>query len=456
MTVVNSLFIFALLLARGKVELGVLIALPILMVTSSLCLLFGIAAIRNRVAYTRYGNVVEGSLAVFQGVILLVVSFASGCMFLSLLPMLFVTGGPLGGVWSRPGWFRSGSGPRIETVWDRQANKTPPSGKSESSSQTEEEFKKAVEEARRRMDRQSDAARKKIHDDFDKAMNEAFNDTPAFPERNPALGRRNDEPMVRRGSAKDADLKEQVNTGRQSANETPDVANPENAGRPFPAFKYDLLKAQKSPYFGVEKGDEFDTSGPPGSLLVGMRVGADAQGGICSMQPIFQLQGKYVYGPRLGDVSARTNLLLADAGYVVGTVLVSSDTYLQSLQLRFVKLEPGNAAKDVFQQYDSRKVGRSVGAIKELDPKDWHIIGLFGKCDDSRIYGVGLSAVLMAANEVPSEFRTWRSRNGQYSVEAKLQSLNDGKLVLEKRDGTTVEVVADSLSDEDQNYVRNR
>lgn len=51
------------------------------------------------------------------------------------------------------------------------------------------------------------------------------------------------------------------------------------------------------------------------------------------------------------------------------------------------------------------------------------------------------------------EFRTWTNDDGRFSVEAKLLSIDDGKVELEKKDGLTINVDVNILSQADQDYV---
>lgn len=44
------------------------------------------------------------------------------------------------------------------------------------------------------------------------------------------------------------------------------------------------------------------------------------------------------------------------------------------------------------------------------------------------------------------DFRTWRDLSGKFSIEAKFVSEADGKVTLEKRDGSTVTIQAASSS----------
>ena len=50
--------------------------------------------------------------------------------------------------------------------------------------------------------------------------------------------------------------------------------------------------------------------------------------------------------------------------------------------------------------------------------------------------------------------RTWSDASGKFKVEAKLDSVNGNAVKLVKKDGTTVEVPLDKLSEEDKSFVR--
>jgi hypothetical protein len=53
-------------------------------------------------------------------------------------------------------------------------------------------------------------------------------------------------------------------------------------------------------------------------------------------------------------------------------------------------------------------------------------------------------------------FRVWFSRDRKFSIEAKFLEIKNGKAVLEKRDGTTIEVDPAGLCDEDGKYLQSR
>jgi hypothetical protein len=61
---------------------------------------------------------------------------------------------------------------------------------------------------------------------------------------------------------------------------------------------------------------------------------------------------------------------------------------------------------------------------------------------------------LLVAVVSPAAPRKWTDDTGRYSVEAELVDVKDGKVVLRKADGTTVEVPLDKLSAADREYLR--
>ena len=50
--------------------------------------------------------------------------------------------------------------------------------------------------------------------------------------------------------------------------------------------------------------------------------------------------------------------------------------------------------------------------------------------------------------------RTWTDHSGEHQIEASLVNAQDGKVTLKKKDGTTITVPLDSLSDADREYVK--
>ena len=51
------------------------------------------------------------------------------------------------------------------------------------------------------------------------------------------------------------------------------------------------------------------------------------------------------------------------------------------------------------------------------------------------------------------EFRTWTSKTGKFKVRAKLRGVENGKVKLEKEDGTVILVPLSRLSEADQRFI---
>ena len=252
---------------------------------------------------------------------------------------------------------------------------------------------------------------------------------------------------------------------RRPSNPTPrqtETVLPANAEIGLPLFQYTLDQAQKSKYVGGSSGQDFRGHGPAGSVLVGLRLGLDGDQ-ISGLEPIYQQGSEYVVGAACGHMSETQELILARPGYVVGGAIVAADEKSLSLRLRFVKFDATNGELNTFEQYDSPLIGRSTSPAMELDGKGAMVVGFFGKSAEQRIAGLGFAGLKPASGTAPATptgsetvFRFWFSRDGKFSVEAKLREIKNGKAVLEKRDGTSVEVDPAVLSDEDSQYLKSR
>ncbi len=251
-------------------------------------------------------------------------------------------------------------------------------------------------------------------------------------------------------------------------NNQPEVVLPATAEVALPVFQYPLDQAQKSDFAGVESGQDFRGHGPAGSVLVGMRVGTN-QGRVTGLEPIYQLADKYVTGSIVGTMGDTRELVLAKPGYVVGGALVAANQESLALQLRFVKYDASGNALDVFDQYDSERVGRSNGQVIELDGKGAMVVGFFGKRDNDGICGFGVAGLQPSAGQTTATtngattngattnvLRVWFSEDRKFNVEAKLQEIKNGKAVLQKPDGSVIEVDPAGLCAEDRAYLKSR
>lgn len=250
----------------------------------------------------------------------------------------------------------------------------------------------------------------------------------------------------------------------------PEVALPATAELALPQFQYNLDHAQKSNFVGLNSGQDFRSHGPAGSVLVGLRIGLSNEQ-LCGFEPIYQLVNEYVVGAPCGSLGDHRELILAKPGYVVGGALVAANEDRLAIQLRFVKYDAEQGELNSFDQYDSERVGRSTGKVIELDGKGAMVVGIFGKANETGICGLGVaglkpateaSATTAVSNSNPNGtsngtvFRVWFSRDRKFSVEAKFLEIKNGKAVLEKRDGTTVEADPAGLCDEDDKYLKSR
>ena len=53
-----------------------------------------------------------------------------------------------------------------------------------------------------------------------------------------------------------------------------------------------------------------------------------------------------------------------------------------------------------------------------------------------------------------NEFRTWSDDSGQHTVEARFSSYGNGKVTLEKEDGSKVILLVERLSEKDQEWLK--
>lgn len=60
------------------------------------------------------------------------------------------------------------------------------------------------------------------------------------------------------------------------------------------------------------------------------------------------------------------------------------------------------------------------------------------------------------AEEEAARWRTWRDSTGKYTVEARFSGMGFGKVKLIKKDGTTIEVPLERLSEDDQQWLEDR
>ena len=69
------------------------------------------------------------------------------------------------------------------------------------------------------------------------------------------------------------------------------------------------------------------------------------------------------------------------------------------------------------------------------------------------VLGIVVVMSLMTTQRLEADTRTWKDATGDFSLEAEFVSASDGKVKLEKADGSTIEVAISKLSSGDQAYI---
>ncbi|MBL8889659.1 MAG: hypothetical protein JNL67_06750 [Planctomycetaceae bacterium] len=290
------------------------------------------------------------------------------------------------------------------------------------------------------------------------------------PNASDPMNRNPDNRLNRNGDSTPVDVRLPSNRTNSSAL----VELPTSAPIPLPKFQYSLNQAQKSKFVGAELGQDFRGHGPAGSVMVGMRIGTK-QGRISGFEPIYQLESQYVTGEACGSLGDSQELVLAKPGFVVGGAIVAADSQSLAMQLRFVKYNQSENGLDTFDQYDSERIGRASGSMTELDGDGAMVVGVFGKLDGGQLCGLGVAGLKPSSPEgatstgsknsasdsanssnAPSVSRVWFSKDRKFSVEAKFREYKNGKVVLEKPDGTVIEVDPAGLCEEDDKYLKSR
>ena len=246
------------------------------------------------------------------------------------------------------------------------------------------------------------------------------------------------------------------------AGEATDLDPPEIA---LPPLKYTYSKANRSEAIGSNyRGAQFIERAPSGSAMVGFEIGTAGEGAFQKIKylvPIFQKQDKYLYGRLVGDDRATPNVLLAKPGFVLTGVAATSGIGLSSFQCKFSKFDSATGKIDKDDFYLSDAVGRTFGSSKSLDSRDHYVVGMYGR-KDKAVTQFGLTAIKARADKTLMSsvdydgFRTWTSRDGKHSFEARLEDVEDGKAVLVNRDGREVRVDIEKLTLEDRKLIERK
>jgi hypothetical protein len=218
-------------------------------------------------------------------------------------------------------------------------------------------------------------------------------------------------------------------------------------------------------------GSPFTDEAPEGGLLVGLRCakGKNWGGALQAVQPVYQVPTGYALGQRHGTPGGDEYELMAKPGYAVGAVNARAGLVLNAVQLVFYRID--GKRLDPTDRYESDWVGCDRGGPVELDPKGDPITGVFGTCQEDIIsLGIQPSHSLWVslpppepppgagetASPAAEHFRTWRSADGKFTVEAKMLGSENGNVRLQRRDGKTITVPLTKLSGADVAYVREK
>jgi hypothetical protein len=207
--------------------------------------------------------------------------------------------------------------------------------------------------------------------------------------------------------------------GNQGANEqnSPEV-NVEELGTPeqslplhsHPSWSVLWLTQEEEP----DEDPDFQSLAPNGGYLVGL-IATESRWShvpvVGSLQPVYQVDDRYVLGERFGEAKGKTIRVLAEPGYVLGGVKARKARNLDGLQLVFMKLENGQLIRSNFIQ--SRWIGNSTGGSPfALDGSKGILVGIRGDLLDSGEVG---SIELAYIGEDPTEVETTGTEEKAFS-----------------------------------------
>ena len=124
------------------------------------------------------------------------------------------------------------------------------------------------------------------------------------------------------------------------------------------------------------RGGSFSDQAPDGGWLVGLRVfqGESWRGAPLAIQPIYQVEDKYLLGSRLGKDGGELHQWIAPPGYAVGEIWADQGLIVHRLRLRYQKV--GNQALEASDSNDSPGLGPDGGQQYCLSSEGRPIVGL--------------------------------------------------------------------------------
>jgi hypothetical protein len=239
--------------------------------------------------------------------------------------------------------------------------------------------------------------------------------------------------------------------------------------RVLPVYQYRAEHVQSTATVGDndDSAESFDDRAPEGGLLVGAQVitGKGFGGSVSAIEPIFQAADQYKSQGLHGATQGKSHVLLAPAGYAVGGAQIRSGLVMDAIRLAYMPIK--GTRLDAEQVQFSEWVGGDGGSENEISGKGSLVVGVGGtfRSDEMkslRLQFVDRAKVRIAPQRAASpdrnnaeSFRTWKSANGKFTVEARVEAFDGKQAVLIKRDGKKSIVAAEKLSEADQLFLRN-
>ncbi|HZL86921.1 MAG TPA: hypothetical protein VFB96_00980 [Pirellulaceae bacterium] len=149
---------------------------------------------------------------------------------------------------------------------------------------------------------------------------------------------------------------------------------------PLPKVEKSLPKstgtARIGPSTDARGGSRAGDQTPEGGWLVGMRVyqGQSWGGAPQAIQPIYQVEDRYILGTRLGREGGELHEWIAPPGYAVGEIWADQGLVVHRLQLRYQRVS--GAEMDTKDSEDSPRLGPQGGEQHCLSSDGKPIVGL--------------------------------------------------------------------------------
>ena len=123
-----------------------------------------------------------------------------------------------------------------------------------------------------------------------------------------------------------------------------------------------------------------------------------------------------------------------------------------------------------FQQNSFGQVNSNeTHSVEVVRPRSEQYVFAMVNCTTGRIFTDSIVCRILKADvptthgsktgelsEPDTPFRTWSDKTGEHHIEARFAGFGGGIVKLKKKDGTTVELPIENLSDEDQKWIRSR